>query len=460
MTPPKRPNSKDPARRSSSRALQLAVALTLVLGSTGCSRSSCLSSETGEPRSLAGPESFTERERQTITSLSPLPPVPKDRTNHVSGDDDAAHFGRYLFFDKRLSANGEVRCATCHQPDHGFSVPTRLGEGLESTPRHPPSLLNVAHHEWFDWDGKADSLWAQAARPLENPGEHGMSRTDIVRTVAEIDDLRRGYEAVFDDLPSFESEERYPPGARPVPHDDSAPAHRKWRSMEKRDRRRVNRVFSNILKAIATYEERLVAGAAPFDRFVQGLESDDSAKLDAISPAARRGLKLFIGEAECINCHNGPNFTDEAFHNLGLGPRPWLRSNDPGRWSGVDEVRSSPFNAAGPYSDDRDGRGADWIRFLRQTPEDRGQFKTPTLRNVERTPPYMHGGHFETLEEVVRFYSTLDEEVTVGHREEMLEPLALSKRQIADLVAFLESLTGDPPPQKLMRPPETPVPPR
>ncbi len=401
---------------------------------------------------------FTSEQRETIASLSPLPPVPEDPTNAVADSSEAAHFGRFLFFDERLSRNGEVSCASCHRPSHGFSVPTRLGRGLEKTRRHPPTLLNAAYQKWYDWDGKADSLWAQAARPLEHPGEQGMTRTRLVRLVANEPELRRAYERVFGSVPDVESKRRFPPEARPVPEREDSTANRAWESMAPADRERVNRTFSNLTKAIAAYQRELISREAPFDRYVEGLESGDASKQQAISPAARRGLELFIGEADCINCHNGPNFSDGAFHNLGLGSRPWLPARDEGRWEGVPAVKESAFNAAGPMSDARQGERAEWVEYLKRTAEDHGQFKTPSLRSVELTAPYMHGGHFRTLEEVVRFYSTLDEQTTVGHREEMLEPLGLSDREVEDLVAFLRSLTGESLDPELLAPPDSPVP--
>lgn len=430
-------------------------ATILALAATSCKPSPASSSAT----SLVD-DHFTPDQIERIETLSPLPEPPDDPTNEVSGDPDAAHFGQFLFYDERLSGDGSVSCASCHDPRHGFSVPTRLGHGMETTPRHPPTLLNTAHQRWYDWDGKADSLWAQAVRPLENPDEHGTSRTAVVQLVYETPELRRAYREVFGAMPeTLSNHERFPERARPVPGSKPSPAQRAWNDMSESDRRLVNRVFSNVLKAIAAYEEQLTTGPAPFDRYVAGLESRDDTKLDALSPSAKRGLELFVDEAGCIRCHNGPNFSDETFHNLGLGSRPWLRERDPGRYRGVELVQSSPFNATGPYSDAREGREADRIEFLHRTSESRGQFKTPTLRNVELTAPYMHGGHFDTLEEVVRFYSALDEMPTIGHREEMLKPLGLTDGEVDDLVAFLRSLTGDPPDPSLMRQPDSPVPP-
>lgn len=410
-------------------------------------------------RDDAAEVTFSDRTLERVTSFSPLPAPEPDPTNAVADDDAAAHFGRFLFFDTRLSGNGEVSCASCHRPNHGFSVPTRLGHGIGTTPRHPPSLLNVAQHRWFDWDGKADSLWLQALRPLENPSEQGTTRTAVARLVANDGELRRAYESVFESVPSMEDEERFPPEARPRPEAPESQAHRAWESMAEADRTSVNRVVADVGKAIAAYERRLQTGEAPFDRFVRGIVEEDPEARRALSPEAKRGLKLFVGKAGCARCHNGPNFTDETFHNLGLPDREWLRDRDLGRWRGVEAVRNSPFNATGPYSDAPESSEAEQIRFLKRTPEARGQFKTPSLRNVARTPPYMHGGHFDTLEEVVEFYSTLAPTVEVGHREEMLEPLGLSEGEVDEIVAFLRSLSGERPPERLLRPPASPVPP-
>jgi len=432
-------------------SLSILFAVTVVTVVGGCRRPDLV-------REPAAREPFSPAERETIRTLSPLPEVPRDPTNAVSGDPKAAQVGRFLFYETRLSDDGEVSCASCHRPNHGFSVPTRLGRGIDETPRHPPSLLNAAYQKWYDWDGKADSLWAQALRPLENPDEHGFSRTRAARLVASDPELRAGYEAVFGSLPALESADRFPPEARPVRGDPESSAHRAWEGMTDEDRRTVNRVASNLTKAMAAYQERLVAGASPFDRYVEGLESGDREKLEALSPSAKRGLKLFVGEAECVNCHNGPALSDGAFHNLGLESRPWLPAADEGRWEGVPSVKANAFNATGPFSDAPESEDADWIAYLKRTSEDHGQFKTPTLRNVALTAPYMHGGHFSTLEEVVEFYSILDEQPEVGHREEMLEPLGLSEREIDDLVAFLRSLTGRELPARLRRPPASPVP--
>jgi cytochrome c peroxidase len=401
---------------------------------------------------------FTREQLREIATLSPLGDPPPDPTNAIADDPKAAHFGRYLFFDERLSGSGEFSCATCHQPDHGFADPKRLSEAAGTTRRHAPSLLNVSFQTWYFWDGRADSTWAQVVEPFEAPNEQNIDRLALAHRLHDVPELKRAYESIFGSLPELSDETRFPEHARPIPSDEDAPEHRAWTSMTETDRRAINEVLANVGKAIAAYERRLVSGDSPFDRFVEGLKTGNPEKLDALSTSAKRGLGLFVGDANCTTCHFGPDFSDGSFHNLGLPRRRWLRPRDLGRYVGVTTLKDDPFNARGRYSDDRDSEAAREVKFLARRSENKGQFKTPTLRNVARTPPYMHGGHFETLEEVVRFYSELDARVRVGHREETLEPLGLTDREVSDLVAFLKSLSGEPLPERLKRKPEQPLP--
>lgn len=165
-----------------------------------------------------------------------------------------------------------------------------------------------------------------------------------------------------------------------------------------------------------------------------------------------------MGEAGCTNCHDGALFTNFEFHNLGFKPRAWLDPEDTGRYDGVPKVEADPFNAAGAYSDGPDSERAQELRFLAQKSENQGQFKVPSLRNVALTAPYMHGGQFATLEDVVHFYSNLDEApVLVGHRDETLKALDLDDGQVADLVAFLKTLTGEPVADELTKQPDSPL---
>lgn len=399
---------------------------------------------------------FSTTEITHIRELARVLPPPDDETNEYATSEATATFGKTLFFDTRLSANGHIACASCHQPDHGFSMNAELGMGHEATPRHPPTLLNAAYQRWFDWDGKADSLWSQAARPLENPSEHRMTRTALAHLILTEPDLRAAYDEAFPDSPL---PERIDTASWPLdasPSQDVTQAQQKaWREdLDEPERELISAIFTRLLKALAAYQHQLVLFDSPFDQWVaQQLEEPDAPS--PMTEAQLNGLKHFLGKGRCITCHNGPLFSDMDFHNLGLGKRPWLEGLpiDEGRTQGVEHVKKSALNALGPHSARKDGMRGQWTRFLISTPENRGQFKTPTLRNVELSPPYMHGGHLATLEEVVRFYVLLEEKTETGHREDSLRPAPLSPTEQTELVAFLKALTGTPRKEEWFLPP-------
>jgi|CXWL01.1.fsa_nt_gi cytochrome c peroxidase len=374
-------------------------------------------------------------ERRRILELSPLPAPPPD-SSRVADDPRAARLGQFLFFDRRLSADGERACATCHVPHHGFAdglpLPTLPGAGN----RHTPTLWNVAYNRWYFWDGRADSLWAQALQPIELGGDLGGGRRVAARLVHDDPALRRAYESVFGPLPDLAA----------ATFADRA----------------VAEVVVNLAKAIAAYERRLVSRRSLFDVFVEGLRAGDASKLAALDPTALAGLRLFVGRAGCRVCHSGPNFTDGEFHDTGIAPRSGAGAADTGRYAGAALLRRDPFNAASTWSDDPRGPAAERLERLAGGPETRGQFKTPTLRNVDRTAPYMHQGQLATLEQVIEHYSTL-RGATFGpahggadSSETILRPLALSSDEIAALVAFLGSLTDEAVDPDLLEPPSSP----
>lgn len=384
-------------------------------------------------------------------------PVPPDPTNRYADDDRAAHFGQYLFFDTRFSANGQVSCATCHDPAKGFADGLPLGRGLQELTRHSMTLWNVGRNRWFFWDGRADTLWAQALQPFENELEMGGNRVRILRQIAADPPLREAYEALFGSLPDLADGSRFPPDARPVAENAAHPHHAAWMAMREADQEAVNQAFVNVAKAIAAYERRIISRNAPFDRFVEGLRTGDAALRQALTPQQQQGLRLFIGQANCRLCHFGPDFTDHEFHNNGVPPLRKGLSQDAGRFDGIGRLRADPFRAESSYSDDPTGPVAQRAGFLARTPESWGQFRTPTLRNIGQTGPYMHQGQFETLEDVVEFYSTLRGQVRVGHHQEtILTALNLSAEEKAALVSFLKSLTGEPLPDELLSQPDDP----
>lgn len=362
-------------------------------------------------------------EVRRILDLSPLPPPPPS-TSRAAGDPHAARLGHALFFDLRLSGDGAASCATCHDPARGFADGRPLPERAGRAGRHTPSLWNVAYNRWFFWDGRADSMWAQALEPIERPDELGGDRLRTARLIHDDPELRRAWEAAFGPLPDLG------------------------------DRAAVDRVFVGAGKAIEAYERLLVSRRSPFDVFAEGLRAGDGERIAALSPAAVRGLRLFVGRAQCRLCHGGPNFTDGEFHDTGVPSRAPGAPAEEGRERGIGLLRASPFNAGGPWSDDPAGAAAQRLELLAGGPETRGAWKTPTLRNVARTAPYMHQGQLATLRQVLEHYSTLRGAVSgAHHREAVLRPLALTQDEIDDLVAFLESLTDEAIDPALLRPP-------
>lgn len=405
----------------------------------------------------AGAQELTPSELRKLRRLTPLPPPPPDPTNRVADDPRAARLGQWLFFDVRLSANGAVSCATCHDPARGFTDGKPVAETLGKGTRRTPSLWNVAYQRWFFWDGRADSLWSQALEPIENPLEMGSSRLAALHLVHGDAELRAAYEALFGALPELEQPTRFPSDARPVPDHGEHPHHVAWTSMTAADRDAADRAYANLGKAIAAYERRLVRGDAPFDRFAARVLAGEEPGPDDISPAARRGLALFLGRGSCTTCHNGPAFSDSEFHNTGVPPPAGGAPDDPGRYGGIARLRASPFHAGGAFSDAPDGAAARRVASLRGGSETWGEFKTPSLRNLADRAPFFHAGQLGSLAEVIGFYSTLEGAAGRSHHQErILEPLDLDPGEARDLEAFLATLEGAPPDPALLAAPVSP----
>lgn len=306
---------------------------------------------------------------------------------------DKVALGRTLFFDPRLSINDSVSCATCHSPQLAFSDSRQVSLGVElrAGDRNAPTIINRAFSREQFWDGAANSLEEQAKRPLVNPKEMAMpSHELLIKKLANIKGYRSWFKRVF---------------GRDVNIDD-------------------------LTRAIAAFERTVVSGNSRYDRFKNGNQQ-------ALDEAEKRGLALFDGKARCAQCHNGPNFTDEKYHNIGVGWDATL----------VDLGRYKVTNKE----------------------EDIGAFKTPTLREIAGTAPYMHNGSHATLAETVAFYNRggianpfLDVEMKRPKLtlEQMLEyhekrtgpgkpapetellRLELTEQEQADLVAFLKTLSG------------------
>jgi cytochrome c peroxidase len=427
-------------------ALLGAVAVATVSGAATCR---------AEPPATDDRALFTPTELAAIYRHSPLGPLPADPTDRVADDPRAAALGQFLFFDSRLSANGKVSCATCHQASHAFTDGKPVATGVGPGTRNSPTVVNAAYNQWYFLDGRSDSLWSQALQPLENPAEMGGDRLHIVLLVAQ-DPASRSYEQVFGPMPDFGAMRLRSAHARPG-SDPRAPEVRAWSGLGPADRQAIDRTFANLGKAIEAYERRLVSRPAPFDRYVAALKRADRQQQRILSPAAKRGLKLFVGSAHCDLCHSGPTFSDGQFHNLGLAP-----ARDPGRAVGIRLLRADPFNSAGAFSDAPDESSRrDRLSFLPDPDTQLGAFKTPSLREVGRTTPYMHDGRFNDLAQVMSFYAGEDlarhRGAMPGQREGTLDLVPhLSPAQQLDLVAFLRTLTGPALPAELTHTPAHP----
>lgn len=352
---------------------------------------------------------LTDEEVARIARMSPMPALAPDPTNRVADNADAARLGHLLFFDARLSPKG-VSCATCHEPERFFTDGKPLAKGVGTARRNAPTVIDAARRRWNGWDGKFDSVWSQALSPLEHPDEMESGRGVLQDLVRDDPILRELYGRVFGPMPA-------------QPSDQST---------------------ANLLKCLGAYQRTLLSPAAPIDRFVAGLKGEEGGDVNALTPSARRGLATFVSKGGCYQCHRGSSFTDEEFHALGLAGANGRVPDDPARLAAVDVVQKSPFNAAGAFSDAPSSPKAAMVRGLKRTPELFGQFRTPALRGVERTAPYMHDGRMATLADVVKFYDTLEGASPIGHHgESVLVPLQLGEAGRADLVEFLRSLTPD-----------------
>jgi cytochrome c peroxidase len=379
-----------------------------------------------------GQQEFTEAEKRTIASMSlaALAPLPPDPTNRFADDPGAAALGATLFFDTGMSRDGNVACGTCHKIDRQFQDDLPRGVGVAETNRRTMPLAGVARDPFFFWDGRRDSLWAQALTPLENPLEHAGNRAAYVHYLKRRFGER--YERIFRPLPDLAA---VPENAGPFGTSSEKAA---WQTMTEQQRRDVDLVFSDIGKAIAAFERSIVHGQTRFDRFADAIAKGGRPAGDnALSEDEQAGLRLFIGKANCSTCHTGPRFTDNHFHNTGVPPVAGLPA-DRGRIAVVDEVRADPFNCFGKFRDGGDEACGE-LRFMQKTsPELVRAYKTPSLRGVAGRAPYMHAGQFASLDQVLDHYTKAPASVE-GTSE--IHSVALSDRERSALIAFLKTLS-------------------
>ena len=375
---------------------------------------------------------WSDEQREVLRglSLSALEPLPADPTNRVADDPRAVQLGQQLFFDTRLSANGQVSCATCHVPSREFQDGTPLAKGVGTTDRRTMPVAGTAYSPFLFWDGRKDSQWAQALGPLESAVEHGGSRAQYAHVIAE--HYRDEYERTFGPLPDLSAIPRF---AGPVADPAARAA---WEAMPEEQRVAVTQVYVDIGKAIAAYERRLQPAPSRFDRYVDALDAGRAAG-DVLTRDEIAGLRLFIGKANCTQCHNGPLFTNDEFHNTGVPAAATVAKADHGRGSGAKAVLADEFNCRSRWSDAQGAQCPELEFLVSEGHTLERAFKVPSLRNVAERAPYMHAGQFATLEEVAAHYNRAAP-APAGHSE--LKPLRLSDRELQQLVAFLRTLSG------------------
>jgi cytochrome c peroxidase len=394
--------------------------------------------------------SFSDKEKAIIQSLASKPQaIQCDPTNRVSGNKKAIEFGQHLFFDKRLSGDGQLSCASCHDPKQGFAKHEKISDPRDSkhVKRHVPHLWGMAYNRWYFWDGRADSLWSQALFPLEDGAEMANNRVNLVKVILENKDLKKSYEEIFGEIPQSLKKADLTVAAKPHPKQPNYPEHQAWLALSEEEKGHINQVFSNLGKALASFEETLLAQYTAFDQFAQQLKNNtlhDEAEIAAISPLAAQGLKLFIGKAACINCHFGENFSDGEFHHSFLEKIDF--KHDLGRYTAIKPLLNNEFNANSTFNDvdEHDKTYRNKLDYIYQNIEFRGQFKTPSLRNIALTYPYMHTGEFNDLAEVIDYYNNISDRMDeTDHREILLTSLFLSEYEKKALLAFLNTLTDE-----------------
>jgi cytochrome c peroxidase len=313
-----------------------------------------------------------------------------------------------------------VSCANCHIPQRSWTDGRKRGVGFAEVDRNTPTLLNLRHQRWFGWDGANDNLWAQSVRPLLDAREMGMSERQVADLIRKDADLLCRYEKVF---------------GTPPPASDEA-------------------LLIDIGKALAAFQETLVSGRTAFDEFRDALARGDKQTAARYPENAQRGLRIFVGKGSCNLCHFGPNFTHGEFHEVGIPVFKKSGGMDWGRYDGIKALRAGRLTLLGKYNDDPLRATGISTRHVALTSQNFEQFKVPTLRNIALTAPYMHNGHLTTLPEVVRHYSNVDPtQLHLAHlydneglplavvTDTLLKPLRLSELEIADVVAFLQTLS-------------------
>lgn len=429
---------------------------------------------------LPKPARLTVTEQLEIAASLKLPAFQPPRNIAL------AKFGQKLFFDARLSSNGLVSCATCHEPQRSFTDGKQFATGVGPTTMNTPTLINVFANQWFFHNGRADSLAMQALGPTENPHEHGFTRVEVLEVLRRF--YRKDYEDIFGPLPDDQVEASLPSAPQHFVSDvvaayalatlgdknalkallaeaqsnneqpiralqrqaagaTGATAPTFFDRLDAAKQDRINRVFANFGLALAEFQKTIRTEPSPFDRFADAFVRNEGGArdsfVDGFGAREYEGFMLFTGPGRCTLCHQGPYFTDQQFHNIGL----MALENSPldlGRSQGILAVKNNPFNCLGRYLPQPvPSEGCHELTYIEtENSELVGAFKTPTLRNLKDSAPYGHDGRFANLQSILQHYNHLAVPPAVGHTEESLKPLELRTEEIEHLEAFLNSLNA------------------
>jgi cytochrome c peroxidase len=448
---------------------------------------------------------------------------PPDLSNGFWNAENARRLGQAFYFDPGFSGAATektainrqspparapagapigISCATCHDLARAgvdtTSVPGHVSVGAGWTDVNALPVVNSAYRNVVFWNGRADSLWALNVVVAESATTMNGNRLALAHRIFDV--YRADFEKVFGmslDPAIGMDPARFPPSGKPAAPGKSPGA---WETMSKPDQDMITRILVNWAKAIAAYEYQLISNDSDFDRYVR--KGPDS---NVISPAAQRGARLFVGKAACVDCHSGQQLTDELFHDIGVPqagqavptladcPATVVPPNDPARadcdcvspsalkcapWGAYDGLRrlrnstavdspirnrwrrtGDPLDPNNHWSDDESDTSRAYYVDLPLTETLKGAWRTPSLRNVALTAPYMHDGRYATLQEVIWHYNSGGQTAgpeQVGDLAPQIRPLMLTDGEQADLLAFLESLTGAPLPDELTRKPVLP----
>lgn len=329
--------------------------------------------------------------QDNLPPLAPLPPPPNPLDNPYTPE--KVELGRHLYFDPRMSGDGSMSCNSCHPASTGWGAPTAISFGGPGTShwRNASTILNTAYYSKLNWEGNAGSIEKQNSGAWGGAVAGNLDNTLAEERLAQIPGYVERFQTVFgNEYPSWD----------------------------------------NALDALAAYQRTIVSRNVPLDAYLGG----DSG---AISDGAKRGLELFSGKAGCLNCHNGALVSDDRYYNIGVPTHP--------------DFFDSPLKQI-TFRYEQLAKGA-YEKLYRSTTEDlglyyvtkqdidQGKFRTPSLRDLCYTGPYMHNGYFDTLEEVVAFYNAGGGEHV--NKDPRIVPLNLSAEEQADLVEMLRSLCGD-----------------